>query len=264
MGTFKQRVMLGLALVAVAIGVTIAVSGGSGHHRRHGQRPAAAIKANEGRGPKSSGEGSSSGNGAGGTTAAGDTTADATPTRMVLAANYLGLTTRQLRARLKKGRSLAQIADATKGKSSAGLIDVILANSAARMRAAKVPASTQKVRLERARRRLDRQVSRVRGTPALEHDLLAASDYLGVSSGELHVLLQHGQTLAQVAESKSGRSAQGVTDAIVKDRRERLKAAVAAGLLTPAAEQAEVAALPGKIDAEIHKKQLQGSQPAKG
>jgi hypothetical protein len=40
-------------------------------------------------------------------------------------ATYLGLTTDQLKTKLASGQSLAQVADATSGKSSAGLIDYL-------------------------------------------------------------------------------------------------------------------------------------------
>lgn len=40
-------------------------------------------------------------------------------------ATYLGLTTDQLKAKLKAGATLGQVADATAGKSSAGLVDYL-------------------------------------------------------------------------------------------------------------------------------------------
>ena len=41
--------------------------------------------------------------------------------------NYLGLTESQIKAQLRKGKTLADIANATPGKSAAGLVDAIVA-----------------------------------------------------------------------------------------------------------------------------------------
>jgi hypothetical protein len=40
-------------------------------------------------------------------------------------AMYLGVTTHQLKSQLKAGRSLADVANATSGKSAAGLVDYL-------------------------------------------------------------------------------------------------------------------------------------------
>jgi hypothetical protein len=44
---------------------------------------------------------------------------------LAASAKYLGLTTEQLKAKLKTGATLGQVADATPGKSSAGLVDYL-------------------------------------------------------------------------------------------------------------------------------------------
>ena len=63
------------------------------------------------------------------------------------AAGYLGLTGAQLQSELRGGRSLAQIASASHGKSTAGLIDALVA--AKRARLAKLSATlTQRVTAE--------------------------------------------------------------------------------------------------------------------
>jgi hypothetical protein len=53
-----------------------------------------------------------------------------------VAASYLGVSPVQLRAALRGGRTLAQIADATPGKSAAGLIDALVASRSARLQSA--------------------------------------------------------------------------------------------------------------------------------
>ncbi len=52
------------------------------------------------------------------------------------AASYLGLTTDALDAQLQAGKTLAQVADATSGKSSAGLIDALVTHETAELDAA--------------------------------------------------------------------------------------------------------------------------------
>ena len=52
------------------------------------------------------------------------------------AASYLGLTTDALDAQLQAGKTLAQVADATSGKSAAGLIDALVTHETAELDAA--------------------------------------------------------------------------------------------------------------------------------
>src|SRR5207245_9230585 len=58
------------------------------------------------------------------------------PGRGSPAASYLGLSPARLRADLAAGMTLAQIADATPGKSTRGLIDALIASRRARLAAA--------------------------------------------------------------------------------------------------------------------------------
>jgi hypothetical protein len=55
--------------------------------------------------------------------------------RAAVAAGYLGLPETRLRGELRRGRTLAQIADATTGHSAAGLLDALLHTRAERLRA---------------------------------------------------------------------------------------------------------------------------------
>jgi len=52
------------------------------------------------------------------------------------ASTYLGLSTQQLFTQLQSGKALAQIANATRGKSAAGLIDAMVAAEKTRIEAA--------------------------------------------------------------------------------------------------------------------------------
>jgi hypothetical protein len=51
------------------------------------------------------------------------------PGGLEAAASYLGTTADALRAQLQSGKTLAQIADATSGKSAQGLIDALVADA---------------------------------------------------------------------------------------------------------------------------------------
>lgn len=85
--------------------------------------------------------------------------------RLGVAAEYLGLTREELRAQLKAGMSLAQIAVA-EGKTAAGLVDALLEN--AKERAAKAVAAERLTEqradalLERLEKRLEQRVQRRR------------------------------------------------------------------------------------------------------
>src|SRR5689334_9751945 len=57
--------------------------------------------------------------------------------------------------------------------------------------------------------------------------LAAAAGYLGVSTSELRGELRSGKSLAQVANSTSGKSAKGLVEAVVTSERSRLSSALA-------------------------------------
>jgi hypothetical protein len=75
---------------------------------------------------------------------------------LMSAAGYLGLTTAQLRSDLQSGKSLGEIANATAGKSEAGLIQAL--EAADRQKLAAISA--------RLPRRVAAEVARVGGPPA--------------------------------------------------------------------------------------------------
>jgi len=78
------------------------------------------------------------------------------------AAAYLGVSAAQLRAKLRSGKSLAQIADATSGKSATALIDALVAAKEAEVKAARASgalgASAADKYLSKLRRHVTRQV----------------------------------------------------------------------------------------------------------
>jgi hypothetical protein len=92
--------------------------------------------------------------------------------RAAIAADYLGLPSTRLRGELRRGRTLAQIADATTGRSTAGLLDAPLHTRAERLRARIVahgPSAARAARrLARLRARVAAQVDGIPGRPAGE------------------------------------------------------------------------------------------------
>jgi hypothetical protein len=83
-----------------------------------------------------------------------------------VAARYLGLRPVQLATELRSGKTLAQIANATPGKSAAGLIDAIVAARKpaidARVAAGSLTQAKADARLARLRSRVTAAVNRAR------------------------------------------------------------------------------------------------------
>jgi hypothetical protein len=94
------------------------------------------------------------------------------PDELAVAADYLGLPSRRLRGELRRGRTLAQIADATTWRSSAGLLDALLQTRAERLRARIAvhgpSAASAARRLARLRARVTAQLDGIPGRPAGE------------------------------------------------------------------------------------------------
>ncbi len=85
-------------------------------------------------------------------------------TDLPAAARYLGVSTAQLRADLRAGRSLAQIAAATPGKSATGLIDTRVSTREANLEAAlasgKISRATESLLASSVRQRITSEVQR--------------------------------------------------------------------------------------------------------
>ena len=79
------------------------------------------------------------------------------------------------------------------------------------------------------------------------HGLDAAASYLGLTEAELHSRLESGKTLAEIAKAQ-GKSVDGLKDAMVKDAKTKLDAAVKAGRLSSAEEQRILADLQQHVD----------------
>lgn len=134
----KRNVMIAIAISALTAGVTVAglqaarrAHGSLAHRARTHARSGAALSR---------------------------------PDTLARAAAYLGVSRARLHSELQSGRTLAQIADATSGRSATGLIDALLSTRARQLRVgagtgANVASSElQRGRLARLRVRLSAQV----------------------------------------------------------------------------------------------------------
>ncbi len=167
------------------------------------------------------------------------------------AADYLGLSQARLRGELRSGRSLAQVANATDGKSAAGLVAALEKQKLAAA-AASLPG------------RIAFAVDRPRGAGARSGTLRAAAGYLGVSAAQLRTEERAGKTLAQIADSTSGKSSAGLLDALVAVRRAAIDAAVKARTITRAQADKLLSSLVERITARVkleHHRRPQRAQP---
>jgi hypothetical protein len=158
---------------------------------------------------------------------------------LLTASSYLGVPASQLRGELQSGKSLAEIANATSGKSSAGLLNVLLA--AAKERLAAVQAS------------LPQRVAALVNGVRMPGRRAVAARYLGLSPAQLAGELHAGKSLAQIANATSGKSAAGLIDALVTARKSALATRVAAGSLTQAQVNARLAHLITRVTAAVNR-----------
>jgi hypothetical protein len=142
------------------------------------------------------------------------------------AATYLGTTVDALRMQLQSGKTLAQIADATAGKSAAGLIAALVADAKATL-GSNTPADLTQHITDMVNGVHDvHGPGGPHGGPGGFGGLDAAAAYLGTTVDALRTQLQSGETLAQIANATAGKSAQGLIDALVADARTHITALV--------------------------------------
>jgi hypothetical protein len=224
----KRKLMIAVAVAAIAAGAIVAVVSSGGGHT--GASSAARVRAD-----------------AAAARARGHTEVGA-------AADYLGLTKAQLRTQLRSGRTLAQIADATGGKSATGLIEALLGARAAQLNAEvdakELSPAAERGRLARLRRRLTAQLER---TPGYSN-LPVSARYLGISTAQLRAELHAGRSLAQIAAATPGKSSAGLIDARVSAREAALAATLASGKLSRATERALASGLRQRVTSEVERK----------
>jgi urease accessory protein UreF len=165
---------------------------------------------------------------------------------LAAAAAYLGIPQADLLTSLQSGKTLAQIAGATSGKTVSGLIDALVAAEKAELTAAVTAGRLTQAQSDQIATGLTAHVTaEVNGTlpahgpggPGFGHghggdELTAAAAYLGVTEAALATQLQSGKTLAQIADATSGKSAAGLVDALVAAEKTELATAVTAGTIT--------------------------------
>jgi len=164
------------------------------------------------------------------------------------AASYLGLAPAQLNEQLAQGKSLAQIAATTPGKSEAGLVAAIVEAIKAKVPSAPTAALETRVKAI-VHRTPATELARHSRLGARRHGALraAALAYLGMTRHELIGQLKTGKTLAQVADATPGKSAAGLTEALLATVKSKLNSRVAAHKLSQKAESARMTALRARI-----------------
>ncbi len=173
------------------------------------------------------------------------------------AAGYLGVSRAQLKSELRSGKSLAQIAGATSGRSSAGLLQALEATAREKLAAAAAKLQA----------RVTAQVDRVGGPATLRarvRTLALAAGYLGASATQLRAELRAGKTLAQIAKRSAGRSEAGLIEALVAARRTALAAAVKNGTITKARADAALPKLLRHVTAQVNRVQRKRGSSARG
>jgi hypothetical protein len=182
------------------------------------------------------------------------------PRDLVAASGYLGVPAAQLAGDLQAGKTLAEVANATPGKSAAGLVEALVAEKRNRLQtltatldkrvSAEVNRNGSAPRLAGKRHR-----GAVMGAIAAPDRLQTlAAGYLGITPAQLQQRLRSGQTLGQLANATSGRSVTGLVGTLVLARRERLAVAVATHRLTAARAAALSQRLVGRVSVAVNRR----------
>lgn len=185
---------------------------------------------------------------------------------LAAAASYLGMSESDLRSALQDGKTLAQVAKATSGKSVDGLIDALVADEQKEIAQLLKDGRITQAQADRMTANAKAHVTAmVNGTaprpgPGMGHGMghgrgdafQAAATYLGVSVSDLMTKLEAGKTLAQVADATSGKSASGLIDALVKAEQDELAQAVKDGRLTQAQADGISAGLKDRVTAMVN------------
>jgi hypothetical protein len=175
------------------------------------------------------------------------------------AAAYLGVTSAVLQSDLQSGQTLADVASATSGKTTDGLVAALVtartADWDAQVTAGTLTQAQETSMLSSLTQRVTDLVNGKGGPgggPGPGHgpggpggpgggpgpDFAAAASYLGVTTATLQSDLQSGKTLADVASATSGKTTAGLISALVTSATSDLDAKVTAGTFTQAQETA--------------------------
>ena len=185
-----------------------------------------------------------------------------------VAATYLGLTESELQTQLQSGKTLAQVANATDGKSADGLIDALVAsakkNIAADVSSGRLTQAQADKILSDLKQHITARVNSTgppggpRGRGGPHGGLDAAATYLGLSESDLRTQLQSGKTLGEIADATSGKSKAGLIAALIAAEKSHLAQAVKDGHLT----QAQADAMSANIESRVTDL-VNGTMPAR-
>jgi len=142
---------------------------------------------------------------------------------LATAATYIGITEDALRTDLASGKSLADVAIAN-GKTRDGVIAALTA-----------AATTEITTLVDTKNPFPAPPAGGNGPGGMRFGgdgLSAAATYLGTTEADLRTKMQGGQTLAQIAAATSGKSRDGLIQALVADATAEIDAAQTAGRIT--------------------------------
>jgi hypothetical protein len=159
-----------------------------------------------------------------------------------VAATYLGLAESELQAKLRSGKTMAAVANATDGKSAGGLVDALVeaarTNIESDVSSGRLTQSQADGILSSLEQHITARVNST-GPPGGPHarggahgGLDAAAAYLGLSDSALQTQLQSGKTLGEIADAAAGKSKAGLIEALVTDEKSQLAQAVKDGHLT--------------------------------
>jgi hypothetical protein len=176
---------------------------------------------------------------------------------MQAASAYLGVPVSQLRSEIRAGKTLAEIAQGTPGKTRAGLVAAIV-SAVEQRKGAAIDAAGVDARVEAL-------VDHRRHQPAFgtgaHHNLLpVAGSYLGLSRHELHAKLRSGLTLAEIADATPGKSAAGLRAALIASFEHRLSTVSAAHPLTQQARSNRLQRFERRVARLLARRQTPGPQ----
>jgi polyhydroxyalkanoate synthesis regulator phasin len=184
--------------------------------------------------------------------------------------DYLGMPVSTLLSDLRAGKTLAQVADSTSGKSASGLIQYLVSKATSALDTAVKDGKLSQTQESAITANLTARITAlVNGTAAkpvplgplglgprlgrglFRDGLQAAATYLGIPAPTLASDLRAGKTLADVANATGGKSASGLIQYLVSKATSALDTAVKNGRLTQAQESAITANLTARITALV-------------
>jgi hypothetical protein len=195
---------------------------------------------------------------------------------LAAAASYLDTTAASLLTQLQAGKTFAQVASATNGKSTSGLVAALVAAEKTEIAAAVTAGKLTQAQADQIAPTLTQRFTDLvngvhpaggsgpgggfgHGPGGGGDDLGAAATYLGSTTANLLTELQAGKTLAQVAAATNGKSTAGLVAALVAAEKTEIAGKVTSGALTQAQADQITATLTARFTGFVN-----GVRPAGG